>query len=116
MKRKLSDNEKQMLSCLQNHVTFLPASYDKRFVNSIGIEAECTEKQLKYIEFLFNKYRRQIPEYETLALKFFPERFNIEVRYNFNSDLFSKENKANVDIEIHDTFIPKKSPNINKTK
>jgi hypothetical protein len=103
-KRKLSENEKQMLVCLQKHVTFLPASFDKRFVNSISSETECTEKQLKYIEFLFNKYRRQIPDYATLALQFFPERFNIDVQ--FNSNLF----QTDVDIKIKDTFTPKKSP------
>lgn len=46
--------------------TFLPGSYQKRFVHSMGSiavlrpEMEITEKQDKYLHDLFHQYRKQI--------------------------------------------------------
>ena len=49
-------------------VTFIPGSFDKRFVKQLPnwLEKEMTEKgRAKMIE-LLHKYRRQIPNYEKL--------------------------------------------------
>lgn len=51
-----------------NHCTFLPGSFDKRFVKQLSNwkDREMTEKgRAKMIE-LFHKYRRQISDYQTI--------------------------------------------------
>lgn len=51
--------------------TFLPGSYDKKFVQQLGNwkDRDMTLKgRLKMIE-LLHKYRRQIPDYEKLQSK-----------------------------------------------
>jgi len=99
----LSEIEKELVQALCN-VTFLPASYDKRFYRSISMEGHYTWKQKRYLHFIFNKYRRQIKNYHELALRLEPERFNVEVK--FERDLFSVDGRAEVNFK--DTFKPKR--------
>lgn len=68
-KRQLTDKEKLMANRLSHDVTFLPASYDKRFCNGLHENAEYTEKQINYIAHkCFHRYRRQIKDYEQINL------------------------------------------------
>lgn len=97
----LNEIEKKIVKAL-DAVTFLPASYDKRFYRSLSVDALYTEKQKRYLHFVFNKYRRQIRNYEQLAFELQPERFDIKVK--FETDLFSQDGKA--EIEFKDTFKP----------
>jgi hypothetical protein len=62
----LSDKENQMVKRLSTEVTFLPASYDKRFCRGLPENGKYTEKQISYIHKCFHKYRRQIKDYETI--------------------------------------------------
>jgi len=101
-KSPLSDVEKEVVKAL-DQVTFLPASYDKRFWRSLSVDGHYTWKQKRYIHFVFNKYRRQIRNYQELALRLEPDRFEVEVQYE--GDLFS-DGKANV--KFKDTFKPKR--------
>lgn len=102
-KTPLSATERKLVVAL-SHVTFLPASYDKRFYRSISIDGHYTWKQKRYLAFIFNKYRRQIPKYEELALELDPDRFKVEVEYQ--CDLFSVDGTASV--KFKDTFKPKR--------
>lgn len=57
----LTEQQKKILTSLKFDVTYLPGSYDKRFVNSMPLDGiSFTEKQIAYIEKLGHKYRRQI--------------------------------------------------------
>lgn len=53
--------------------TFLPGSYDKRFVRDVGScldnmpEKELTERQVTYIKTLYHKYRKQIQNHKALC-------------------------------------------------
>lgn len=59
--------ERHIASAL-SQVTFLPGSFDKRFVKQLPnwLEREMTEKGRDKMIALFHKYRRQIPNYEKL--------------------------------------------------
>lgn len=102
-KEPLSDIEKELVKAL-NRVTFLPASYDKRFFRSISVDGHYTWKQKRYLRFIFNKYRKQIRNYSEIALRLEPERF--EVKIDFTPDLFSIDGKA--EVSFKDTFKPKR--------
>ena len=101
-KNPLSEIEKEVVKAL-DRVTFLPASYDKRFFRSISVDGYYTWKQKRYLHFIFNKYRKQINNYQELALRLDPDRFNVEVK--FEGDLFS-DGKA--EVTFKDTFKPKR--------
>lgn len=63
----MSLTERNIANAL-SQVSFLPGSFDKRFVKQLPnwLEREMTEKgRVKMIE-LLHKYRRQIPNYEKL--------------------------------------------------
>lgn len=66
MKRKLTDTEKLMAQRLSTQVTFLPASYDKRFCRALPMDADYTEKQIDYLHKCFHRYRKQIIDYEKI--------------------------------------------------
>lgn len=102
-KSELNKSEKKMIVALAQ-VTFLPASFDKRFYKGCSVYGVYSEKQKKYLHFIFNKYRKQIRGYEDLAMELYPDRFNLEV--NFNEDLFNS-----CDIKIKDTFKPTRKLN-----
>ena len=58
----MTQEQKQMLAALRN-CTFLPGSYDKRFVNDMSNKAEdyeLSDKQAVFLEKLHHRYRRQI--------------------------------------------------------
>lgn len=59
--------ERHIAEALSN-VTFLPGSFDKRFVKQLPnwLEREMTEKGRARMIAIFHKYRRQIPNYEKL--------------------------------------------------
>lgn len=97
----LSEIEKEMLRSLVL-VTFLPASYDKRFCRSLSENGMYTWKQKRYLKFVFNKYRRQIKNYNDIALRMDPNRFDVEIK--FQTDLFSVDGRA--DVTFKDTFKP----------
>jgi hypothetical protein len=99
----LSELEKKLVKAL-GVVTFLPASYDKRFARSLSIDGHYTWKQKRYLAFIFNKYRKQIRNYQDLAMQLDPDRFNVEVK--FERDLFSVDGRA--EVTFKDTFKPKK--------
>lgn len=101
-KEPLSAIEKEVVAKL-NMVTFLPASYDKRFFRSISTDGYYTWKQKRYLHFIFNKYRKQIRGYEELALRLDPDRFKVEVK--FEHDLFSD---GQAQVTFKDTFKPKR--------
>jgi hypothetical protein len=66
MNRKLTEIEKVIVDRLTTKVTFLPASYDKRFCRGLSPDAGYSEKQIAFIHKLFHKYRRQIYDYESI--------------------------------------------------
>lgn len=101
-KEPLTAIEKEIVSKL-NMVTFLPASYDKRFFRSISTDGYYTWKQKRYLHFIFNKYRKQIRGYEELALRLEPERFEVNVK--FEGDLFSD---GHAQVTFKDTFKSKR--------
>jgi hypothetical protein len=105
----LTDIEKKLVRAL-GQVTFLPASYDKRFYRSLSVDALYTEKQKRYLHFIFNKYRRQISNYQELAFELEPERF--EVKIKFERTLFSAEG-GQAEIDFKDTFKPSRFVNSN---
>lgn len=98
----LSDIEKKCFEALKG-VTFLPASFDKRFARSIIGATVLTEKQRNYGLYVFNKYRRQIKNYEELAFQLQPDRFDVKV--DFQGTLFTD---GQVDVKFKDTFKPHK--------
>jgi hypothetical protein len=61
----MTELEKQIATALKN-CTFLPGSFDKRFVRQLNPDKEMTEKGLKMMLDLLDKYRRQIPNYQNL--------------------------------------------------
>lgn len=63
----LNDKERIMATKLSTEVTFLPASYDKRFCSGLPVNGKYTQKQIDYIHKLFHKYRRQIKDYEKIC-------------------------------------------------
>ena len=100
----LTEIEKKCFSAL-SEVTFLPASFDKRFARSVIGAVKLTEKQRNYAVFIFNKYRRQIRKYQELAFELQPERFDVKI--NFSGTLFTDQQ---ADIKFNDTFKPKRFP------
>jgi len=60
--------------------TFLPGSFDKRFVKQLPNwqDREMTEKGRAMMLKLFQKYRRQIRNYEELLLEVYPDSFSIQ--------------------------------------
>lgn len=66
MNRFLTDVERLMVNRLSTQVTFLPASYDKRFCSGLPVNGKYTDKQIAYINKLFHKYRKQIKDYEQI--------------------------------------------------
>ena len=99
---KLNEIESKIVNALLC-VTFLPASYDKRFYKSMDADGIYTEKQKKYLHFIFNKYRRQIKNYKELSFELEPERFDVKIK--FEKNLFTVES-GQVEIEFVDTFKP----------
>ena len=61
----MTDLQKQIATALKN-CSFLPGSFDKRFVRKMDTDKEMTEKGLRFMLVLLEKYRRQIPNYEGL--------------------------------------------------
>lgn len=63
----MTELEKKIANSLQ-FCSFLPGSFDKRFVKQLHIWADrdMTEKGRAYMLNLLYKYRRQIPDYTTL--------------------------------------------------
>jgi hypothetical protein len=100
-RQSLTETEKKILKALDS-VVFLPASYDKRFYRSLSPDALYTEKQKRYLHFVFNKYRRQINNYSELAFELQPERFDVKVK--FEKTLFDVQGSS--EIEFKDTFKP----------
>ena len=51
-----------------NNCTFLPGSFDKRFVKQLRdkLDQPMTDKGRAFMMSLFHKYRRQIPDYDNL--------------------------------------------------
>lgn len=96
----LGDIELRVLSSLA-YVTFLPGSGDKKFYKSIKSEKWLTEAQRKYLFAIFDKYRKQIPNYHDIALELEPNRFKVNV--TFENTLFGVESR----IEVKDTFTAK---------
>lgn len=96
----LGETEIKMLSRL-SFVTFLPGSGDKKFYKSIKSERWLTEAQRNYMFAIFDKYRRQIPDYKAIAMEIEPERFKVKV--TFQETLFGVESQ----IEVKDTFTAK---------
>lgn len=45
----------------------MPGSYDKRFCQNVIHAVMLTEKQAAYLDKVFHKYRRQIPDHEELC-------------------------------------------------
>jgi hypothetical protein len=82
-------------------VTFLPGCGDKRFYRSIKDDLWLTEGQINYLYKIFDKYRRQIRDYELLAMELEPERFKVDLR--FQTTLFGTE----ANISVKDTYTPK---------
>lgn len=103
-KTPLSPIEKEVVMAL-DQVTFLPASYDKRFWRSLHPDELYTWKQKRYIRFIFNKYRKQIKNYADLAFRLEPERFEVELQLK-EADMFTIG--AQTEIIFKDTFKPKK--------
>ena len=106
-KTKLSEVEKKLITAL-GQVVFLPASYDKRFYRSLSTDALYTQKQKRYLHFIFNKYRRQISNYQELAFELEPERFDVKIR--FEKTLFSSD-CVEVEVSFKDTFKPSRFVN-----
>lgn len=106
---ELNEVEKKIVKALDS-VTFLPASYDKRFCRSMTTDGTYTEKQKNYLHFVFNKYRKQIKNYKELAFELQPERFDVNVK--FETDLFAQDGRA--EIEFKDTFKPSRFVNGSK--
>lgn len=104
MKRKtrlpINDLQKKILNSL-SYVTFLPGSGDKKFYKSIQDDKWLTDGQIAYLYKVFDKYRRQIPNYETLAMELDPERFRVTLA--FQDTLFGKE----ANISVKDTYTDK---------
>lgn len=58
-------------------VTFLPGSFDKRFYRAIKSDTWLTDKQREYLLVIFEKYRRQIIDYDTIAMQVWPDRYKV---------------------------------------
>lgn len=64
----MTTGEKLIAEQLHEKVTFLPASYDKRFARDMHYavtdspDKELTVNQRNYLYKLLHKYRRQLPE------------------------------------------------------
>lgn len=84
-----------------SHVTFLPGSGDKKFYRSIKDDLWLTEGQVNYLYRIFDKYRRQIPDYEMLAMELEPDRFKVDL--TFQNTLFGTE----ANITVKDTYTQK---------
>lgn len=54
-----TDLERKAIAAL-GHCTFLPGSFDKRFVRGLQPATELTVKQREWLQKLFYKYRRQM--------------------------------------------------------
>lgn len=61
-------------SALQN-CTFLPGSFDKRFVMNLQADKPMTEKGRAFMITCFHKYRRQIKNYQQLS-----EQLNVKAK------------------------------------
>lgn len=96
----LTDLQKRIVASL-DCVTFLPGHGDKRFYKSIRNDLLLTEKQIQFLYKVFDKYRRQIPNYSELAMELKPERFKVDIQ--FDNTLFGVETK----VDIKDTYTPK---------
>ena len=71
----MTDNEWYMISLLFKQCTFIPGSFDKRFVRDIHANPNATlsDKQHACLERLFYRYRRQTGlAHEYQRLKGFP--------------------------------------------
>jgi len=98
----LGELERNILKSLSN-VTFTPGRGDKKFYRSIENETWLTEAQRNYLFGIFDRYRRQIPTYQELAIQLEPERFKVKI--TFEKTLFDIHPTARV--EIKDTYTPK---------
>lgn len=63
----ITDRQKEMLALLNKRVTFLPGSFDKRFVRDLKSVQELTQGQGEYLDKVFHRYRRQIEDHERLC-------------------------------------------------
>ena len=70
--------ELQMIRVLGS-VTYLPGSFDKKFHQSIENDTWLTEKQREYLLVIFEKYRRQITDYDTIAMQVWPDRYKVKI-------------------------------------
>lgn len=68
--------EAMMIKAL-SAVTFLPGSFDKRFYRAIENDTWLTQKQQEYLLVIFEKYRRQIVDYDTIAMQVWPDRYKV---------------------------------------
>ncbi|MFO0414918.1 MAG: hypothetical protein ACK52I_22315 [Pseudomonadota bacterium] len=92
---QLNKVELVMIKRLASSVRYLPGCYDKKFINDIYGKNHLSLKQLNFVKKLFDKYRKQIFDYQELVLQIDPERFKIEIK---NPDLFDE-----LKIKITDT-------------
>lgn len=62
-------NIEKKIAARLNNCSFLPGSFDKRFVKQLSNwdDREMTERGRATMLMLFTKYRRQIPDYERLS-------------------------------------------------
>jgi hypothetical protein len=89
----ISDIDRKIIAAI-SAVTFLPGCGDKKFYKSIQNDTWLTEKQKAYLYKIFDRYRRQIRNYETLAMELEPERFKVDV--TFTQTLFGTESQINI--------------------
>lgn len=60
VRRPATDLEQRRANALYQHVTFLPASFDKRFCREMAGVTEITEKQAALLEVMAWRHRRQL--------------------------------------------------------
>lgn len=71
----MTDLEKKVLNRLAN-ATFLPGSFDKRFIRNMAAtwtERDLTVKGRDYLLKMLHRYKRQIPDYKQLISEITPQ-------------------------------------------
>jgi hypothetical protein len=84
----ITELERLMIQGL-GYVTFLPGSFDKRFYRAIENDTWLTDKQGEYLRVIFEKYRRQIPDYDAIAMQVWPDKYKVKI----DNTLFGTEIK-----------------------
>ena len=74
----ITELERLMIQGL-GYVTFLPGSFDKRFYRAIENDTWLTDPQKEYLKEIFKKYRRQIPDYDAIAMQVWPDEYKIKL-------------------------------------